>query len=138
MRPNASSLPLLLAALLLIGADAAEAQTVRGKLQWQRGGETWPAPNLRVRLYSEATELYSHPVYTGGDGMYYIHNAEAGPYLLEVRGDDDQLHHFQIQVLPQRYTDIQPITLPAQGERGSAPQTSEGAGDGRPTRTPRS
>lgn len=115
MRRKCTLSLILISALLLISAGFAEAQTVRGKIQWQTDDGVRPAGRLHVQLcYPEdhANAGACSSAYTGSDGMYYFHEVKPGQYVLRIRkGRDQEWQSYKIEVSQEEYVDINPITL---------------------------
>src|SRR5213593_4376098 len=85
---------------LLALATAAEAATVRGRLeQKDRSGARIPAGGIPVTALA-ANKVRSHPASTGQDGMYYLYNVPAGAYYLEIwiNGMNNRPLYYQIKV----------------------------------------
>jgi hypothetical protein len=96
--------------VLILLADSAYSQTVRGRLDRRGPSGYYPAAYVKVTL-GIPNQWRSLPVYTGVDGMYYFYNIRPGNYVLEIWGYRDPIR-YEIQVLNQPYTDIKPILLP--------------------------
>jgi hypothetical protein len=94
--------------LVVVAAPAAYAQTkatVRGRVDRQGN---YPAAHVQVSLHG------ARSVYTGSDGMYYIHNVMPGEYKLEILNPEGKtVRAFTIKVSAgQQYADIAPIVIP--------------------------
>jgi hypothetical protein len=87
---------------------SAFAATVRGKLQ---DSQQQPKGYVAVTLYSSRTGR-SAAVYTGADGMYYLHDVPAGEYFLEVWLYANQPPLTYKVTITDPGTDIPPIQLP--------------------------
>lgn len=105
---------ILTGALLFISAEFAEAQTVRGKIQWRTDDGVRPAARLHVQLCypdNHAKAGACSSVYTDVDGMYHFLNVKPGQYELRIRRENQEWQHYRIEVLQEEYTDIKPIPL---------------------------
>lgn len=120
MRRRCTLSLILISTLLLINAGFAEAQTVRGKIQWQADDGVRSAARMHVQLcYPEnhANAGACSSVYTDPDGMYYFHDVEPGQYELRIRkGGGRGWQRYRIEVSQEEYTDISPITLAPSSE----------------------
>lgn len=103
-----------LAALVIVlaSAVAAEASTVRGKLERQTPYGPYPAQGIPVTV-NHPDLGRSGTAYSGPDGMYYLYNIPPGSYTLEVWVyPNSPPWKFPIVVYNTPYTDIPPITVP--------------------------
>ncbi len=87
-------------------ASVAFAANVRGKVCHTDGVTAYPG--AVVTLVTTSGE--SAPVYTGGDGMYYLRNVPVGAYMMHVKTIGGT-SVFRITVLPKNYTDIAPVKV---------------------------
>lgn len=91
---------------------SAYAGTVRGMLVRQNSaGRKYAAPYIGVSLNNKQIGR-SSLVYSGVDGMYYLHNVPAGNYYLEVWVAPNHRLVYTINVTDEPYTDITPILIP--------------------------
>lgn len=105
-------LPWVLSSIALsFGCTAMHAATVQGQLACSDGKA--PATGIAVTVNNPATGR-SAPVFSGGDGMYYL-NLKAGTYTLEVWLSKSSSAPTQTQPLTVREpsTDVQRIVLPS-------------------------
>lgn len=110
---------IMISAMLLISAEFAEAQTVRGKIQWQTDDGVRPAAHLHVQLCYPENHEHSgtcSSAYTDIDGMYYFSDIEPGQYELRIRRENQEWMRYKIEVSQGEYTNINPITLDPSSE----------------------
>lgn len=116
MRHRVAFVGLLIAAALTVQTNPVDAQvvTARGRIDRLGPGGVYPAPRVRVTLFSP-TMGPSSPAYTNIDGMYYFYNVPPGDYDLQILAPWGFRTSVRVRVFPRvsppLVSDIAPIQI---------------------------